>query len=294
MSILDTIIIGGGPAGTTAAIYTKRLNLNTMIIKKDNGVLENIGYVENYYGFINPILGKELVGNGIKQAKRLGCHIISDEVIEVTKDAKFFEIKTILKTYTTKTVVLAMGIKKNKLKIKNLDKFLGNGVSYCAICDGFFFKNKNIVVIGSGYYAINEINILKNIVNKIYVIDIDNNKSILDFQSEKITIIKKNIKEISGDNFIEKIIFEDNTTLLEISGIFIAQGHMSSNELAIKLGINVSEKNNCIIVDQKMQTNINGMFAVGDCTGSPYQISKAVYEGMIAAFNINKYIQKLS
>ena len=162
----DVIIIGAGPAGISASLYTKRANLKTLVIYKETekSSLEKTEKIENYYGFKNGIGGKELYRNGIEQAKQLGIIILEEEVTNIKKEDEYFEVQTLKQDIKTKRIILATGNKKNKPQIKGIEMFEGKGVSYCAICDGFFFRNKRVAIIGDGDYAISETNDLINLV----------------------------------------------------------------------------------------------------------------------------------
>lgn len=195
----DVIIIGAGPAGISASLYTTRRNLKTLIIYKEKSSLEKAKIIENYYGFENGIKGEELYKIGIEQAKKLGTDIINNEVtnieIEIIKNKQIFKVQTLDNEFKAKSVILATGNKKNTPNIENIDKFEGRGISYCAICDGFFYKNKNVAVIGNGNYAISETMDLQNIVKSIKILT--NGKQIPEYRANNVEINKKEIKEIS-------------------------------------------------------------------------------------------------
>ena len=165
--MFDVIIIGGGPAGISASLYTKRGNKKTLVINSESSTLQEVHKIENYYGFENGISGKELYDIGIKQAKNLGIEVKQEEVLSVKINEKGFEVITNKDTYESETVIIAVGNKKNKVKIKGIKDLEGKGVSYCAICDGFFYRDKEVAVIGSGNYAISETNDLINIAKKV-------------------------------------------------------------------------------------------------------------------------------
>ena len=282
----DVIIIGAGPAGISASLYTQRANLNTLVLyKKDNTSLIKTSKIENYYGFEKGIDGRKIYENGIKQAQNIGVKLLEEEVIKISKENNF-KIETLNNSFESKAVIIATGISKNKPKIEGIDKFEGKGISYCAICDGFFYRNKNVAVIGNGDFAISEIMDLKNIVNKATILT--NGKEIPNYRAENVDTISKEIKSIEGKNKVEKIVFKDNTDI-KVDGVFIAQGLAGSMEFAIKTGAKL--KNNNIVVNEKMETSIEGLYACGDCTGGLYQISKAVYEGTKAGLEAIKFIK---
>lgn len=280
----NTIIIGAGPAGITAGLYLKRANIDVMIIENEDSALMKTEKIENYYGFKNGITGKELYENGILQAKNLNIPVFQEEVLKIEKE-NIYKVYTDKKVYETKNIILATGNKKNKPNIDGIDEFEGKGISYCAICDAFFYRQKNVAIIGSGNYAFSELKDLINIAKKVTILtngrDIRENRS----SATEVDICTKKIKKITGENRVSKVIFDDNTTI-DLDGIFIAEGVAGTLDFAKKLGI-ITDKNK-IVVDNNMRTNINNIYACGDCTGGILQISKATYEGMIAAFDIIK------
>lgn len=282
----DVVIIGAGPAGISASLYTKRSNLNTLILYQDNSSLKKTEKIENYYGFEKGITGKELYQKGIQQAEKLGIEIKKEEVIKIEMVLNNFVIKTSKSEYRAKVVILATGNRKNKPKIKGIEKLEGKGISYCAICDGFFYRNKSVAVLGSGEYAISETNDLINIAKDITILT--NGKKAPEFRAENVKIDTRVLKEIKGENKVEKVEFEEGSQL-EVDGIFIAQGVAGSTEFANKLG--AITQNDRIIVNEKMETNIKGLYACGDCTGGLLQISKAVYEGTVAGMQVIKYLK---
>lgn len=282
----DVIIVGAGPAGISASLYTVRRNLRTLIIYKEKSALEKSNKIENYYGFENGINGEELYKIGIRQAQNIGAEVIKDEVTNIQVDylnekGNIFKVETLNNKFEAKSVILATGNKKNKPNIKNMDKYEGKGISYCAICDGFFYRNKNVAVIGNGDYAIAEAKNLQNIAKSITILT--NGRQAPEYRAENININTKKIDQIEGENKVEEINFTDNTKM-KIDGIFIAQGVAGSTEFAKKIGAKIN--NDKIVVDENMETSIKGLFACGDCTGGLYQVSKAVYDGTKAGLAV--------
>ena len=282
----DAIVIGAGPAGISASLYIKRAGHDVLVLYKDNGALEKATKIENYYAL--PATGKQIAMQGIKQAQDLGIEIRKEEVVEIEYDyeQKFFNVKAD-KQYQTKTVVLATGNNRKTLNIEGIKKLEGKGISYCAVCDAFFYKNKDVAIVGNGRYAINEINHLKNVVNSVVLLTQGENPP--DTRGE-IEVIPKKIAKIEGVNKVEDVIFEDNTKR-KLDGIFIALGTANATDFGKKLGLNIQQNN--IIVDNQMQTNMPGIFACGDCTGGLLQISKAVYEGTKAGLSVIDYLRKI-
>ena len=281
--IYDVIIIGAGPAGISAGLYTQRANKKTLIIYNEKSSLEKANKIENYYGFPNGISGKELYQNGIMQAKNLGIELKKEEVIKIEKIKETFEVSTSNRKYISRNVILATGNKKNVPDIKGIKELEGKGISYCAICDGFFYRGKDVAVLGSGDYAISEVNDLLNVANKITILT--NKKKVPDFRAENVKVETRGVIAVKGENQLESIELEDGTKL-EVDGLFVAQGVAGSTDFARKLGALV--KDNKIVVSDKMETTIQGLYACGDCVGGIYQIAKAINEGMIAGISAVK------
>lgn len=278
--LYDVIIIGSGPAGISASLYTKRAGLKTLIVSKGIGTLNKVEKIENYYGTPS-ISGKEIQKIGEEQAKSLNIEIKNEEVMQIDYDKNFI-VKTLNHEYETKAIIIATGSNRKVANIKGIKEFEGKGVSYCATCDGFFYKGKDVAVLGSKEYALHEAQNLLPIAKSVTMLT--NGEQPVEKRTEGIDVEENKIREFRGTNTIEEIEFEDNTTK-KIDGLFVALGTASSSDLARKLGIILDEKNN-IKVDSKMETNIKGVYACGDCTGGILQISKAVYEGMTAGMSV--------
>lgn len=279
----DVIILGAGPAGVSASLYTQRANLKTLILYNDKSGLEKASLIENYYGFKNGITGEELYNTGIEQAKNIGVEVLKEEVVKIENNIEYFNVVTTKNEYQAKNLILATGNKKNRPKIKGIEKFEGKGVSYCAICDGFFYRNRSVAVLGSGNYAISETNELINIADNITILT--NGKEAPEFRADNVKVDTKEIEEIDGENKVEEVKFKDGTTI-KTDGIFVAEGVAGSSEFAKKLGI-ITQKDK-IVVNENMETNIKGIYASGDCTGGLLQVSKAVYEGAKAGLEVIK------
>lgn len=232
----DVIIIGAGPAGISASLYTKRANLETLILYQEESALEKTNRIENYYGFPGGMDGKQLYQTGIQQAEEIGVKLEKEEVISIQIVENGFVVQTEVNQYLTKSIVLATGNRKSKPNIRNIEDYEGAGVSYCAVCDGFFYRNKSVVVVGSGKYAISEMNELVNIANNITLLT--NGEKPPEFRSdqENVTIDTKEIEAIQGEEKVEEVKFKDGTTL-KTEGVFVAQGVAGSMEFAKKLGI---------------------------------------------------------
>jgi thioredoxin reductase (NADPH) len=282
----QVIIIGLGPAGISAAINLKRAGLNPVVIGKDYGALSDYPEkIENYYGFGKPILGEDLIKEGIEQAKRLDIEIIQESVISLDQHEKTFIIKTISHQFATKTVILATGKNRMTLSIPGFHKFKGKGISLCATCDGYFFRRKKIAIIGCGHYMLHELDFLSQVNSDITVFT---NGEPLQHNVEY-PIVTSKILNFVGEDKLAQIITEDGK-LYDVQGAFIAIGAPSSIDFATKLGV-VVEKNS-LVVDETYQTNIPGLFAIGDVIGGKLQIAKAVYDGMMVTDYIKKYLKQ--
>lgn len=279
--IYDTIIIGKGPCGITCSVYLKRFNLNPLIIAKDGGALTKAKIIENYYGF-NSISGIDLINLGINQAKNLDIPIIDDEVISIDVLDHIY-VKTKNNIYECYTLFLAMGYSRNTLNVENASKFEGNGLSYCAICDGFFFKNKKIGIVGSGSFMESEYEILKRFSPNITIFtngddtNVDGN------------IVKDKIVSLIGDEHLSGVKTLNNT--YNVDGLFIALGHQSGMTIARHIGIELKDNN--IVVDENMKTNIPHIFAGGDVIGGMLQVSKAVSDGAKASLSIKEDLKTI-
>lgn len=283
--IYDVIVIGNGPAGISSAIYVKRNNLNVLVVSKQQSNLLLADKIENYYGFENPISGKELYNQGLNQAKNLNIPLVDEEVVDVTFMGNY-EVTTSANKYVAKTVIVSTGANRVAPKIKGLKEFEGRGVSYCAVCDGFFYRKKDVAVLGNKEYALHELNVLKQFANSVTLLT-----NGLEYNlDELVDLEQRKIKEIRGNEVVEEIVFEDDSSL-KVSGLFVAVGVASSLDFARKLGAEI--QNNKLVVNELMQTNLPGLYACGDAVKGTPQIAKAVYEGMIAGMDASKYVRNL-
>lgn len=281
----DIIIIGAGPAGISAALYTLRANLNTLIIGKDGGALEQTDKIENYFGTGGVISGKELLEKGITQAEALGAVFAKEEVVSI-EWMENFTVTTQSNRYEAKAVIIATGNKRSTAKIKGIDTLEGKGVSYCAVCDAFFYRGKNVGILGNGEYALHEAMALKGVVNSITVFT-DGKEITADFP-EDISIVTSPVEEIQGEEKVSGVKTKDGN-IYPLDGVFVALGTAGAGELARKLGLPI--ENNRISVNEDKSTMIPGIFAAGDCIGGVLQIATAVGEGAEAALSAIKYLK---
>lgn len=290
--IYDSIIIGAGISGMTSAIYLKRYNLNILLLEKEvpGGQISKASLIENYPGF-KSVDGATFSMNLLEQINNLKIKLNYEEVIDIKLEDNLKIVKTNNNIYKSKTIVIATGRTPKKLKIDN--KYIGRGISYCATCDGMFYKDKEVVVIGGGNSALEESLYLSNICKKVTILNRSDKLKADSILVEKIT--KKNnviilhnseIKEIIKDEKIKGIILNNNT-IINCDGIFVYIG-LTPNIPNIN---NLELINNYIKVDNNMKTNIEGIYAIGDITKKDlYQLITAASDGAIAAFNIKKFL----
>ena len=287
----DVIIIGKGPAGLSAALYTVRSNLRTLIVGRDDSRLLKADKVDNYFGFADTISGKQLLDDGEIQAKRLGAEVVQDEVISIEKN-DFFEVST-ADSFMCKAVLLATGQPHKVIRIENLVKFEGKGVSYCSTCDGFFYNNLKVGVLGNRDFAVHEAMELMTYTKDITIYT---NGKQLEVSSKRaddaagFKVETRKISKLDGTDFLQQIHFTDGTSD-SIDGLFVAAESASSIDFARKLGILAD--GNIVVTDGDQQTNLEGVFAAGDCASSLKQISVAVGQGALAGKAISDYVKSL-
>lgn len=308
MENYDVIIIGGGPAGLTAAIYTSRARLRTLIIEKESfgGQIVSTDGIENYPGIVEGDTGTTLVERMRKQAETFGTKFLRDEVIDFDFSQKIKTISTKGNTFSAKGVILSVGASHRKLDVKGEDEFAGAGVSYCATCDGAFFKDIEVFVVGGGDTAFQEALFLTKYASKVTIIhrrDSFRATKILQDkveQNEKISfLLNSRIKEINGDGLVGSITVENVQTGEETQffpnnafntfGIFVFAGNIPNTKLfekEIKLN-----PQGYFIVGKDMKV-MDGVYAAGDCVEKEFrQVVTATSDGAIAALELEKYIE---
>lgn len=275
MKKYDVLVIGGGPAGISSAIYARRAGASVCVFDMGQGKLEQAKKIANYYG-ICEISGSKLKKMGIKQAKALGVDVVLSEVVYAEKDYEndCFVLKTTTQQYVAKALIIATGEKQNKID-ERLVKYQNQNISSCAICDGFFYKNKVVGVLGSGEYAFAEADILSKVARRVYVFANEDTKL---KSLANIEVVPAKELEFLGQTKLEYVRVGDEQ--FEIDGLFVATGTMGALDIAKKLGVLV--RDNYIVVDEKCKTNIKGVYSAGDITGGIKQIATAVYQGMVA------------
>ena len=306
METSKVLIIGSGPAGYAAAIYSSRAGLSPLMISgiEPGGQLMITTEVENYPGFENPIQGPWLMEQMKKQSEAFGTKIINDYVIDVDFSQFPFVIRTEKEKYLSYSVIIATGAKAKWLGIPGEDKFMGFGVSACATCDGFFFKNKDVVVVGGGNTAVEEALFLSNICKKVTLIhrrDKLRAEKILQnrlFEKKNVEIIwNSQLKEILGNKenkLIEKIVIkntsDNNENQIILDGLFVAIGHKPATEIFLKK-LEIDEDGYILTKADSTKTSIDGVFAAGDVTDKIYrQAVTAAGMGCMGALEAEKFL----
>lgn len=293
----NIVIIGAGPAGISAALYAARGNMNPLVINNGIGALEKAEKIENYYGLEQPLSGKELYERGISQVEALGVRILDAEVLGIS-GFDTFTVKTTAGDFDTVSVILATGGKRSAPKIPGLKEFEGRGVSYCAVCDAFFYRGKEVAVVGNGEFALHEAEELRNVTQDVTIYT--DGKEPEFSREHPIAVNTMKIQAIEGDDKVSGLLMQSDTAAQDAEapensfypadGVFVALGTAGSTEIARQMGAEITDKGN-IKTDEEMATTIPGLFAAGDCTGGLLQVSKAVYEGSMAVISAGKYVR---
>lgn len=302
--IYDVVIIGGGPGGYGAALYTSRANLTTLVLEKytPGGQMGTTDIVENYPGFTDGINGFEL-GMQMKQgAERFGVETKFEEVLSVELEKKPKVIVTTNGTYEAKTVILAMGASPRELGLANEKSLRGRGVSYCATCDGMFYRGKTVVIVGGGNTAVADALFLSKICEKVYLVhrreELRASKTYMESlnEAENIEFISNSeVIEVLEDQFVTgvkvKNKIDGKMTEIACDGVFVAIGNVPNTEL-VKGQIELDESG-YVVADETTKTNIDGVYAVGDLRKKPLrQIVTAVADGAVASKFIEEYLMR--
>lgn len=288
MKVMENlVIIGSGPAGISASLYTARSNLSPLVISKGIGALEKAEKIDNFYGSEEGLTGPQLHEKGIQQAKRLGVRFLETEVLGIREEENFIVI-TSAGEIETKTVLLATGIKRATLNVPGRKELEGKGISYCAVCDAFFYRQKKAVIIGNGDFALHEARVLKPLAREVVILT--NGEPAAFSETPEFSVDTRRIISFEGEDRLRAIAFEDGQQM-ETDGAFLAIGTAGSGEIARQMGAELTEKGH-IKVNEKMETTIQGLYAAGDCTGGMLQIAKAVYEGAAAGIAISSFFRK--
>ncbi|MEE1213056.1 MAG: NAD(P)/FAD-dependent oxidoreductase [Treponema sp.] len=299
----DVIIVGAGPGGISAALYAERANLKVLVLYYGESQLEKAHKIDNYYGFEKGISGLQLYRNGIKQAENLGIDVVNSEVMNIeaaSMDAfPLYSVKTNTEEYSAPVVVLATGNKKLRPNVAGIAELEGKGVSYCAVCDGFFYRRKKVCVIGDKRYALQEALHLANIAESVTILTNGSDaviKSLLEEErvriseetAAKIAVDSRKITRILGEQKVSGVAFAEGENL-EADGVFVALGEAGGADFAKKIGLAMN--GDSIVADEKMRTNAKGIYSCGNVNGGLLQVSKAVYEGAVAGLSAVEYLR---
>ncbi len=283
----DVIIIGGGPAGLSSAVYTSRAELDVLVLDEDDKLLDKVTTIENYFGFPEGISGKELLKRGREQAEKFGSEIKKEKVILVKTEGEDYTVETAKNSYKGRSLILSPGIQHEKPKLEGIEEYEGKGVSYCVTCDAPLFKGKKVGLVGSKDLVAKEAIELYEYTDDIKIFTNGDDLDLTESLQKKIDdlgipVVKKEIEDIEGDDRFQSLVLEDEEE--EMDGLMIAEGTSGSLDFARSLGIQVEEGN--LVVDSKQFTKMPKVYAAGDCTGGARQIGSAVGEGAKAAINL--------
>lgn len=303
-SNFDTIIIGAGPAGLTAAMYSSWLGLDCVVL--DAGVAGGKAYeaprIENFPGFEEGIKGSELTERMRKQAERFGAKIMeNEEVVGLNLNGEIKGVTTRKQTYLGRAVIIATGTQKRKLRVPGETEFLGRGVSYCVVCDGPLFRNAKTAVIGNSQEAAIDALFLADIAKSVAIVTHGKELKVegaLERQvrgKSNVEIVNGQVAAILGEKIVKSIRIIENDSRREIekdvNGVFVSLGGVPMTEVVKRAGLN-ADKNGCLTVDRMLGTNVEGVYAAGDCTCGGMQVVTAAGEGAMAAMRASAYVRK--
>ena len=282
------VIIGSGPAGVSAALYTARAGIDTTVLTRGPGALARAEGIENYYGVPGPVSGAELERRGIEGAKAVGVQFVEAEAVGLTFTDKL-TVETLSGDYPADAVILATGASRAAPPIPGLKALESHGVGYCATCDAFFYRGKDVAVLGSGEYALHEASALLPLAKSVTLLT-GGAPLTAEFPPE-IALCTEKVEAILGEEAgkVTGVRLAGGREL-SLDGVFVALGVAGSTALARKMGAEVD--GNRIVVDEHMMTTVPGLFAAGDCTGGLLQVAKAVYEGAMAGNEAAKALRK--
>lgn len=290
----DIIIIGGGSAGLTASIYTARAGLKTLLLERGRlgGRALDAHLIENFPGFPEGISGQALMEKFVEQAKRFGVEAREGEaVVSVMLEGDEKMVMTRSDTYTALAVIVATGVERKKLSIPGEQSFRGMGVSICATCDGPFFKDREVAVIGTGEEAVEDALQLVDLCKRVYLIPVGNSVPLHRLEGSGVEVLRGvEVKSVEGNTVVKAIRVAEGgrERLIPLDGVFIALN--SAVEMAREAGIEVDERG-CIVADQAGRTNIEGVFTAGECTGTGMQVITSSGDGALAGISATSYVK---
>lgn len=292
----DVIILGTGPAGLQAAIHAARAKVSVLVMGREHKSSLYKAHVENYC-CITEVSGEEMLNQGVQQALNSGAHFLKEDVIKTSQQSDWYIIQTESdRMIKTRTLIMAMGITRNRLGVPGEKDFIGKGVSYCVDCDANFYKNDIVAVVGNESAAVAGALTLLFYAAEVHLIveqlRVSERMAYQIRESGVIVHFGRKVKEIFGGDQVAGLIL-DNDQRLSVSGVFIEKGAKGAIELAALLGVALDDENfRYIVTDKQQKTNVDGIFAAGDICGPPWQMAKAVGEGCVAGLSAAKYAKK--
>jgi len=291
--IIDVAIVGAGPAGLQAALHAARKKTSVVVFGKCPQSSIYSAHVENYLCVDGVVDGADLLNVAVGQAKRFGAQVREEDVLQIEQQGNLFVVKTDSGKYIARTLILATGTSRKKLKVEGEKRLFGRGVSYCVDCDANFYRKAKVAVVGNGSAAVDGALTLLgyasevSLIAKELTVSADLRKKLTD--SDVVLLEGKWVEKIQGENEVESLLLDDGSTLT-LDGVFVELGAKGAVELAVNLGVMLDmDTLTHIDTNKKQETNIAGIFSAGDIAGQPYQMAKAVGEGCVAGWEAANY-----
>ncbi|MEM4251086.1 MAG: FAD-dependent oxidoreductase [Candidatus Bathyarchaeia archaeon] len=293
MILTDILVVGAGPAGLQAAIYASRSKVRTLVLGKlkFSGLAK--AHLENYCCIDGKLQGLDFLTNGVKQARSFGAEVLEQEVLKIDKvDGEFRVYTDEGNEIVTKALILATGVRRNRLGVKGEEEYIGRGVSYCIECDADFFKGKVVAVVGGGSAAASGALLMKAYAQRVYLVSetLDVGERLRSqLEASEVKILQRGIREIQGDQRVRRLVFTDKSSL-DVDGVFIELGQKGAVDLVSGIGVLLDDEG-YIMTNRSQETNVPGLFAAGDVCGPPFQVAKSVGEGCVAGLSAVKYVR---
>ncbi len=294
--IIDVLIMGAGPAGLQAAVHAVRKKATVVVLGRPEKSAIYKAHVENYLCVPGVVDGAVLMETAVAQATSFGAQLIEEDILGVEQEGEFFKVESESKSFVARTLVIAIGTSRKKLKVPGEKKLAAKGVSYCVDCDANFYRNAKVVVVGDESAAVDGAITLTKYASEVTLItrDLSVSKGMADKLAASTVEIRSGawVKEIVGENMVTGVILDDDSTL-DVDGVFVELGSKGPMELATSIGVALDmETFSYIDTDKKQHTNIAGVYAAGDIAGQPYQMAKAVGEGCVAGWEAANYAKQ--
>jgi thioredoxin reductase (NADPH) len=293
--IIDVIVVGAGPAGLQAAIHAVRKKASVLILGRPHKSAIHAAHVENYLCVPGVTGGEEMLRVGLAQATGFGARFVEEDVLGIEQHDSHFKVRTESATHIGRTVILATGTSKNKLKVKGEKELTGKGVSYCVDCDANFFRKARVAVVGNESAAVDGALTLLKYAAEVHLVA--RTLAVSDelarrLAASQVQVQHTWVREIVGENAVEKLLLENDASL-DVEGVFIELGAKGAMELATNLGVQLDmETFSYIDTNKRQETNLDGVYAAGDIAGPPLQMAKAVGEGCVAGWHAANYANR--